>query len=90
MIPDVPSTIVAQPMTSGRIERTVEKTKTGALPPPTVDPFLLVTRGRGEPCAGCDEVIAPADELISVRPDGRTMYRFHGECYDAWATFNRE
>lgn len=69
-----------------RFEKTVAKTRRGGLPAPTHDPPELMI-GDGTQCDGCEETIAPTDQLRRVSVRGVFALRFHDSCYTAWASF---
>jgi hypothetical protein len=72
----------------GRAHRTTEKMKSGGLPAPRAHTGD-VSRGEGQPCDGCGETIHPTEKRYSVTvQDPAIAWRFHEECYDAWASFN--
>ena len=53
-------------------------------PTPPV-PAIRIGQGSGEPCAACEEPIAPGEPLEEcVYPSGQVL-RFHGLCYKYWA-----
>ena len=47
-------------------------------------PAIRIGKGTGEPCAACEEPIAPEEPLEEcVYPSGQVL-RFHGLCYKYW------
>lgn len=76
-------------MQRGRIERTLNKTRSGGLPKPT-DDMPSIETGNGNRCSGCSETIEPAEQLYFVHVHRVALLRFHDVCYNAWVTFRRE
>jgi hypothetical protein len=69
-----------------RAQKTKDKTARGGLPAPANDVPTL-SPGRGAPCRGCGEGIAPQEKLYSVKLLGALILDFHAECYESWRTF---
>lgn len=72
----------------GRIDKTVDKMRRGGLPAPTKH-TRLVGLGDGRPCDGCGETIHPTERrcAITITVHAAFEWRFHEECYQAWASF---
>jgi len=75
-------------MTQGRIDKTIDKMRRGGLPAPTRDRPAFES-GNGRQCAGCNETITQIERMAVVVVYGIALYRFHEDCYTAWATFER-
>jgi hypothetical protein len=72
-------------MIQRHIDRTVEKVRSGGLPPATAD-TPSTGCAYGLQCSGCGECIEGLDEQYLVNIHGE-LVRFHEVCYNAWATF---
>ena len=70
-----------------RIDRTADRTDRGELPAP-MGHTASVAPSDGNPCDGCDETVAPVEQIYFVNVRG-ALLRFHDTCYYAWATFKR-
>ena len=47
-------------------------------------PAIRIGQGTGEPCAACEEPIAPGEPLEACAyPSGQVLH-FHGLCYKYW------
>ena len=44
----------------------------------------VATRGSGQACSACDELIAPGDMELETTLDNGRVLRFHLECFTAW------
>jgi hypothetical protein len=75
-------------MTQGRIDKTRDKMRRGGLPAPTGH-GRLVNLGDGRPCDGCGDTIHPTESQFTVSVAGGLNWRYHEDCYFAWATFER-
>jgi hypothetical protein len=67
------------------VDRTVEKARSGGLPPATANKPSTGC-AYGLPCIGCGECIEGLDENYLVNNGGEIL-RFHEVCYKAWAAF---
>jgi hypothetical protein len=47
----------------------------------------MAVRGDGRPCDGCDETIQPSEIGVVVSIMGTLQWRFHDDCFEAWATY---
>jgi hypothetical protein len=63
-----------------------ERIRSGQLPP-NLPSNIWAGRGDGHRCAVCDEVISSAERqygFAAPTADGRTDYRLHVSCHQAW------
>jgi hypothetical protein len=70
----------------GRIDKTLDKMRRGGLPAPSND-RPAIEAGNGCRCSGCSETIDPVDHLYLVLIHGVGPFRFHEDCFNAWATY---
>ena len=68
-----------------RSARTFERMRRGALPAP-LEGKLWVGPGSGTACSGCGESIKSTEQEFEKVHSGTLSFRFHQECYDAWAS----
>jgi hypothetical protein len=68
-----------------------ERLRTGVLPrdlppadPSAAAPAIRTETGAGEPCAACEEPIAPGQPLEACEYPSGQVLRFHGACYQCW------
>jgi hypothetical protein len=47
-------------------------------------PAIRTGQGTGEPCAACEEPIAPGEPLEECAYPSGQVLRFHGLCYKYW------
>ena len=69
-----------------RVAKTIDKMRRGGLPAPT-NHNRLIGQGDGRPCDGCGETIHQTETRYSVSTHQTFDWRFHAECYAAWARF---
>jgi hypothetical protein len=70
-----------------RRARTVDRIRRGDLPAP-FKAKLYIGPGTRVVCAGCDELILPAEREIELDHDNQRVLRFHAECHDAWSRWS--
>jgi hypothetical protein len=71
-----------------RVERTIARTRRGALPAPTRKAADFLP-GDGKACDGCGDAITADETLYRVELAGIVKLRFHRECHVAWSTYER-
>ena len=70
-----------------RTERTLDKARRGELPA-GLRGKMWIGPGSAKRCNGCGESVARGEQEFELEVADALTFRFHAECYHAWATFS--